>query len=57
MQGDNANILQEDLIQCILLSGKLVRLASRLAFEKKKRSMSAIDVIEKLGIAFEQIFE
>lgn len=57
MQNDFSIISQGDLIQCSFLGGKLVRLASRLAFEKKNRSMSAIDVIENLGMAFEQIFE
>jgi ATP-dependent NAD(P)H-hydrate dehydratase len=57
MQGDRAEIIPDDLIQCSLLGGKLVRLASRLVFEKKKRSMSALDVIENLSTAFEQIFE
>ena len=57
MNGNISLIQSQDFIQCIFLSGKLVRLASKLAFEKRKRSMSAIDVIENLSIAFEQIFE
>lgn len=57
MNGRIISIKSEEFVQCIVLSGKMVRLASKLAFEKKKRSMSATDVIENLSIAFEQIFE
>lgn len=57
MSGNIPVIQSQDFVQCIFLSGKLVRLASKLSFEKRKRSMSAIDVIENLSIAFEQIFE
>lgn len=57
MSGNIPVIQSQDFVQCIFLSGKLVRLASKLSFEKRKRSMSAIDVIENLSMAFEQIFE
>ena len=57
MHGNISSLSDADFIQCIFLSGKLVRLASKTAFERKKRSMSAVDVIENLSVAFEQIFE
>lgn len=57
MNGDITSILTDDFINCIFFGGKLVRLASKLAFGEKRRSMSALDVIENIGPAFEQIFE
>jgi NAD(P)H-hydrate repair Nnr-like enzyme with NAD(P)H-hydrate dehydratase domain len=57
MTGGISPVSSEDFVNCIALSGKIVRLASSIAFKKKKRSMSAVDVIENLSTAFEQIFE
>lgn len=57
MCGETFLLESDEIIQCLIHSGKIARLASNLAFEKKKRTMSAIDVIENLGISFEQIFE
>ena len=57
MNGPDTSIDSEDFIQSIYLSGKIVRIASKHAFEKRKRAMSALDVIENIRFAFEQIFE
>ena len=57
MCGNTDSMCFEEEIECIMLGGRVVRTATKLAFEYKKRSMSAIDVIEALGKSFEQIFE
>jgi len=57
MHGDTICMSYNQIIECLLLSGKIVRKATKFSFAAKRRSMSALDVIEKLGKSFEQIFE
>ena len=57
MHGDTLLMNYNQIIECLIVGGKIVRKATNLAFTAKRRSMSALDVIEKLGESFEQIIE
>lgn len=57
MCGNSDSLSFDEQIQCLALSGKIVRRATRLAFESKGRSMSALDIIWNIGSAFEQVLE
>ena len=57
MHGNTAFMNYEQIMECLVLGGKIVRKATNLAFMVKRRSMSAVDVIAKLGDSFEQIIE
>lgn len=57
MNGNTFSIDTNEIIMCLKFGGQIVRRSSKIAFEKKRRSMSAIDVIENLGISFEQILQ
>lgn len=57
MLEDTNNIKFEEIIHCLIISGKIVRKASEHAFLQKRRSMSALDVVKNIGESFEKIFE
>lgn len=57
MHGETDLISSDKIIQCLIISGKIVRKASEQAFVQKGRSMSAPDVIQNIGNSFEQLFE
>lgn len=57
MHGGTEDMNYHEISDCLVLSGRIVRKATKLAFSVKRRSMSALDVIEQLGYSFEQIFE
>ncbi len=57
MHGNSHFLTFDEEIECLMLSGKIVRGATKLAFVSKKRSMSAFDVIGFLGPSFEQTFK
>lgn len=57
MHGDPKDMNYHEIIDCLVLGGKIVRKATKMAFTVKSRAMSALDVIEQLGYSFEQTFE
>lgn len=55
MHGNISEYNSQSLLELLKIAGAIVRGASKIAFETKKRGMSALDVIESIPRVFDSI--